>query len=77
MSHVIQFKSRRSPLTSCRGAVEIETFDDPAANDNGHETGNARKHRHAAWGLPVITLMSGLTAALVIAATAHVLGFAS
>ena len=75
MSRRSRFEPDRPDLSPPLGAIELTSFDQPAANDNGAHGVPSRAPKPAGFALPAVAIASGLTAALIVTGLSHLFGF--
>ena len=78
MSRRSRFEPDRPDLSPPLGAIELTSFDQPAANDNNADGAHGvpkRAPKPAGFALPAVAIASGLTAALIVTGLSHLFGF--
>lgn len=73
-SHFEPGEPGRTDQSPPLGAIELTSFDTPAANDNAAHRGRTQPKPPAGFGLPAVAFASGVTAALIVAGLGHLLG---
>ena len=77
MSRHSRFEPDRPDHSPPLGAIELTSFDQPAANDNNADGVPRRAPKPAGFALPAVAIASGLTAALIVTGLSHLFGFAA